>query len=62
VNPSRVAELLRELADEFESVGETASKPPVKARRRPSLVRPAGEAPPVVAAQATRILRERGFR
>lgn len=64
---TRIAELLRELADAIESADASAAQPPPppsvsRARRQPSLVRPAGEATPIGAAAARKILREKGFR
>ncbi len=65
-NRPRVAALLRELADELdpETATPPTSKPGIKkARSRPRpLTRPAGEAPSHIAAQAERILRDKGFR
>lgn len=64
MNRARVAALLRELADEFDSEDETVAPPAPKSkpRRRRTMTRPAGEADPAVAGQAARILRDRGFR
>lgn len=67
MNTARVAALLRELADEIEADGDVPVAAPsrmrVKKESRPRpLTRPSGEAPSVIAAQAERILREKGFR
>lgn len=64
MNTTRVAALLRELADELEGVPEAEpSHTRAKRVRRPrTIVRPAGEATPIISAQAERILRDKGFR
>jgi hypothetical protein len=72
MNPARVAQLLRELADEFDGAADDAPAlpPPPKSEprrtrktRTPRMpTRPEGTAPPSVSAQAERILRGRGMR
>lgn len=64
MNAARVAALLRELADEFDGVPDAEpSRPRAKSVRKPrTIVRPPGEATPIIAAQAERILRDKGFR
>lgn len=64
--PSRIAALLRELADAFDDTdaGKEDGSPRRRAsapRQRRPITRPVGEATPAVAAQAKRILRDRGF-
>lgn len=64
MNRARVAQLLRELADEIEApndVDEIARARAKRKRREPMLTRPDGEASPVAAGQARKILRDRGF-
>ena len=66
MNRARVASLLRELADALEEndIPEAeGSRPRAKrpARRPRALTRPDGEATPLVAAQAARLLKDRGF-
>lgn len=62
MNRARVAALLRELADAIEEDEDVRHDERPRAKRRPrALTRPAGEATPLVAAQAARILRDRGF-
>jgi hypothetical protein len=67
MNRALVAALLRELADAIEAPDDStvhgaAAPAPKRARRQREIVRPPGEAPPAVAEQAARILRNRGFR
>lgn len=62
MNTARVAALLRELADELEGAPEAPKSQPRRVRKAPAMTRPDGEAAPIVAAQAARILRDRGFR
>lgn len=66
---ARVAALLREharimgeLADAIEDDDDRPSRPRAKPSRKPrTLTRPAGEATPIAAARAAKILRDRGF-
>lgn len=71
MNTNRIAELHAELARiHAELAAEYGASPaandhvapPKRARKPPVLTRPDGEATPIVAAQAARILRDRGFR
>ncbi len=65
MNRARVAQLLRELADEIEAEvpeAERSAPRPRRDRKPRALTRPAGEATPEVKAMANKILRERGFR
>lgn len=63
MNHARIANLLRQLASEFDGAVPAAEESrPRKSRRPRTLVRPPGEAPPATAALARRILNERGFR
>jgi hypothetical protein len=64
VNRARVAELLRELADEFAAPEAEAFRPapkPVKPPPKPRLVRPEGENDEVAAAKARQFLRGNGY-
>lgn len=66
MNRARVAALFRELAEAIEEDDDVPrdapSRPRSKKAERPRrLTRPAGEAPSVLAAQAARILKDKGF-
>lgn len=61
MNAARVAALLRELADEFESTSEPVPPPKASRPRRVRHVRPAGQVDEVTARRVAKRLKVRGF-
>jgi hypothetical protein len=61
VNVRKLAEALRLAADALEEEADTPPQTKPRPKRKPALTRPDGEATPIVAAHAARILKDRGF-